>query len=288
MSIQVIAKVLPKRWGSPSRKIVALKLADVAREDGTRIYPAIATVAAEAELSERQVQRVMEEFRKEGLLVVVRKGGGRNRPTEYRFDMEVIERLPSAKPICEDTEEADEKGDTMSPFTAERVTSTTEKGDTMSPNPSLPLSTLSSKERSASNEAGADAPSVSSKVWKEGLDLLKDLPSKPNRSIIGKWLKRVSSTEGKEKLLAMIRTAARAGTAEPIAYVTKALDRDYPPPPDPKGLDAVDWQRNAQAAIKTKLWSEAWGPRPGRPGCLLPPCLIDAVAKALSERRVTA
>lgn len=278
MSIQVIARVLPKRWGSPSRKIVALKLADVAREDGTKIYPSIATVAAEAELSERQVQRVMDEFRKEGLLIITRKGGGRYKTTEYRFDMTAIERLPDARPMPEsEIISLIKKGDMVSPFAPERVTLTTQKGDMVSPNPSLPLNTLSSKEASASHKAGAVAPSVSQEVWKEGFELLKTTSLKPNRSIIGKWLKRTSTKkDGKEKLLAIIRAATNAGTMDPIAYITKALDSEFGPLPKPKQFDAPTWQRNIQAAIKTKDWPQAWGPAPGKKGCLIPAELITA------------
>lgn len=284
MSIQVIARVLPKRWGSPSRKIVALKLADVAREDGTKIYPSIATVAAEAELSERQVQRVMNEFRTEGLLIITRKGGGRLKTTEYRFDMAAIESLPDARPMPEgEVVSLVRKGDTMSPI-ADQVLGAkvlkgdtqSQKGDTVSPNPSLPLST-SSKRDSASNEAGADTPSVSKEVWKEGIDLLKTTSLNPNRSIIGKWLKRTETRkDGKEKLLAMIRAAVAAGTLDPIAYITKAIDCEFGPLPQPKHFDAPTWQRNIQAAIKTKDWPQAWGPLPGKKGCLVPPELITA------------
>lgn len=297
MSIQVIARVLPKRWGSPSRKIVALKLADVAREDGTKIYPSIATVAAEAELSERQVQRVMNEFRTEGLLVVTRKGGGRLKTTEYRFDMVAIESLPDARPMPEgEVVSFVRKGDAMSPI-ADQVLGAmvlkgdtqSQKGDTVSPNPSLPLST-SSKRDSASNEAGADTPSVSKEVWKEGIDLLKTTSLNPNRSIIGKWLKRTETKkDGKEKLLAMIRAAVAAGTLDPIAYITKAIDNEFGPLPQPKQFDAVTWERNIQAAIKTRDWSLAWGPPPGRKGCLVPPQLISVqLTSALAGRKAAA
>src|SRR5215216_1984530 len=101
MSIHVISRVLRKRWGSASRKIVAIKLADVANEDGTSIYPSIATVAGEAELSERQVQRIINDFRRSRLLIVVRPGGGRNRPTEYHFNVTAIDKLPDARPVVE-------------------------------------------------------------------------------------------------------------------------------------------------------------------------------------------
>jgi hypothetical protein len=297
MSIQVIASVLPKRWGSPSRKIVALKLADVAREDGTKIYPSIATVAAESELSERQVQRVMDEFRKEGLLVITRKGGGRFKTTEYRFDMAAIECLPDARPMPEgEVISLVRKGDMVSPFAdgtrARKGDTQSQKGDMVSPNPSLPLSTLSSKEDSASNEAGADTPqegfeekkipisqtqppSINQEVWKEGFYLLKTTSLKPNRSIIGKWLKRTSTKrDGAEKLLAIIRAATKAGTLDPIAYISKALDSEFAPLPRPKQFNHLTWQRNIIAAIKTKDWPQAWGPPPGKKGCLIPPELI--------------
>ena len=277
MSIRVIACVLPKRWGSPSRKIVALKLADVAREDGTKIYPSIATVAAESELSERQVQRVMNEFRKEGLLIITRKGGGRYKTTEYRFDMMAVECLPDAKPMPEsEVISLVKKGDMVSPFAPERVTLTTQKGDMVSPNPSLPLNT-SSKRNSASSEAGADSPSISKEVWKEGFDLLKTTSPNPNRSIIGKWLKRASTRkDGKESLLGIIRAAAKAGTLDPVAYVTKAVDSEFGPLPQPQKFDTPTWQRNIIAAINTQDWPQAWGPLPGKKGCLIPPELITA------------
>jgi hypothetical protein len=145
----------------------------------------------------------------------------------------------------------------------------------------------STKEHSASNEAGADAPSVSKRVWKEGRELLNNSSSKPLPSIIGKWLKRTPSEEHKEKLLGIIRAANRAGTADPIAYVTKALDQEFPPAPEPKLFDATTWQRNCQAAIKTNAWSQAWGPPPGKKGCVLPPELITPqLTRALSERKI--
>jgi len=146
-----------------------------------------------------------------------------------------------------------------------------------------------SEEHSASDEAGADAPSVNAKVWKEGKELLQAVPSKPNPSIIGRWLKRTPSDEGKEKLLAIIGAAHRAGTADPVGYVTAALNREFPPPPDPKAFTEDAWRRNVQAAAKLKTWTPAWGPAPGKKGCLVPGHLkTPELLKALSERRIAA
>jgi hypothetical protein len=298
MSIRVISKVLPKRWGSPSRKIVAIKLADVANDDGSSIYPSIHTVASEAELSERQVQRIIEDFRKSELLIVVRPGGGRNRPTEYRFDLAAIDRLPDAKPAREDFRgeisplnghavERDpgsehqttdksvvtENGDTMSPFNPETVTSTTGNGDTHVTQPVLTRS-IPYGEADASRKMGVEI-STSSQIWTEARNLLSHCPgSEPQkRTLIGKWQKRTPSEEAKKELLAAVRAAAKAGTPDPVRYVEGAL-RKYPVPPDPVTFTPADWLRNVQAAIKTRQWPPNWGPPPGKRGCCVPLELI--------------
>src|SRR5688500_13158949 len=97
MGIQLVSKVYRKCWGTTSHKMVALRLADVAKDDGTKIVPSIFTVASATELSQRQVQRIMKGFRREGLLILVRPGGGRSKPAEYRFDLAAIDGLPYAK-----------------------------------------------------------------------------------------------------------------------------------------------------------------------------------------------
>ena len=92
---------------------------------------------------------------------------------------------------------------------------------------------------------GLTAPSINQEVWKEGYDLLKTTSPNPNRSIIGKWLKRTEiKKDGKEKLLAMIRAAVAAGTLDPVAYITKAIDKEFGPLPQPRQFDAATWQRN--------------------------------------------
>ena len=147
------------------------------------------------------------------------------------------------------------------------------------------------KPKGAENsaEAGAGAPSETSKVWKEGRELLKQSPSQANPSIIGKWLKRVPTAEGKVKLLAMFRAAVQAETADPIGYVTAALAKEFPPLPDYRKIDALAWERNQRAAIKTKSWSESWGPPPGKKGCAMPQHLITTeLTAALGARKIAA
>jgi hypothetical protein len=92
----------------------------------------------------------------------------------------------------------------------------------------------------------------------------------------------------KKDLLAALQAAGRAGTADPVSYIEAAL-RKYPAPPDPASFTATDWQRNVQAAIKTKQWPPNWGPAPGKRGCRVPPEFITpGLIGALSQRRIAA
>lgn len=139
-----------------------------------------------------------------------------------------------------------------------------------------------------SAEAGAIAPSLNSKIWKEGSEFLQQSPSPAGPNIIGKWLKRVPTTEGKAKLFAIIRSGVAAGTADPVAYVTAALAKHYPPLPDARTFDTAKWERIQRAAIKTKDWSAAWGPPPGKRGCLMPQHIATAeLIAALATRKIT-
>jgi hypothetical protein len=293
MSIHVISPVMRKRWGSPSRKIVAIKLADVANEDGTSIYPSIHTVASEAELSERQVQRIIDDFRKSGLLIVVRQGGGRNRPTEYRFDLEAIERLPEAKPSVEVEEPQTEKpsqvnSDTMSPFKPETVTSTTGNGDMDVTQPVL-TRPIPNGEVDASRKVGVEI-STSSQIWTEALNLLSHCPlsEAQQRTLIGKWQKRTPTELAKKELMAVVCAAAKAGTPDPISYVEAAL-RKYPVPPDPATFSATDWRFKIQGVINTKTWNPSLGPLPGKRGCRVPPEFITTeLLRVLADRRIAA
>jgi len=67
--------------------ILALKLADHAHDDGTHIYPGIASLAEKTRQSERAVQYQLRRMEKSGWLIPVDKGkGGRGRSREYRIN----------------------------------------------------------------------------------------------------------------------------------------------------------------------------------------------------------
>ncbi|WP_313613428.1 helix-turn-helix domain-containing protein [Agrobacterium sp.] len=132
MSILIMSRLFKAQLGSSSRKMLAVRLADFADDNGKGIWPSIDTLSQETELSSRTVQRLLADFVKEGLLVVVRKASGRpGEANRYDFDMKVVNSLPDAKA-------EPHTGDTMSPVNGEvetgdamsRVTLDAETGDT--------------------------------------------------------------------------------------------------------------------------------------------------------------
>jgi hypothetical protein len=177
----------------------------------------------------------------------------------------------------------------VSPINAETVTSTTGNGDTHVTRPVLTRS-IPYGEADASREGGAKAPSISSQIWTEALNLLSQCAfSDPQkRSLVGKWQKRTPTELAKKELLAAVRSATRAGTPDPVGYIEGAL-RKYPVPRDPVTFSQADWQRNVRAAIKTKQWPPNWGPAPGKRGCRVPHELITPeLIGALNQRRIAA
>lgn len=134
MSIHVMSLVYRKKFGSPTAKLIALKLADHAGDDGGEIFPSVERISSECELSERQVQRTLKSMVEAGLLMVTKPGGGKGNTTHYDMDLAAIEALQDtySKPRHNVTvtnakgDIDDAKGDTQS-----------SKGDSVSPEPSL-------------------------------------------------------------------------------------------------------------------------------------------------------
>lgn len=111
MSILLMSRVFKAPMGGASRKLLALRLADYADDEGRGIWPTVATLAAQTELSERTVQRLLADFVEEGLLVAVAEASGR-RGQATRYDMvpEVIGRVSTGADGCHGV-----TGDTVSP-----------------------------------------------------------------------------------------------------------------------------------------------------------------------------
>lgn len=168
MSARLLGMGFACDMGTPHRKLVLLKLIDACEDDGTRIFPAVATIARAAQCSDRQVQRELARMVEVGLLSIVREGGKGPRSTrEYALDVAMLRRIEEEgwAAVCEAAAEAgaadaaatgeDAKGDRESPLAEPekgdsgdtiRVTGTTDKGDKLS-HPTPPDSSLDPSER---------------------------------------------------------------------------------------------------------------------------------------------
>lgn len=75
-----------------AEKLVALKLADCASDDGGNAWPAVARIAHETGLSARKVQGCLKALQGRGL-VAIQSESRAQRPTTYRFDLEALARI---------------------------------------------------------------------------------------------------------------------------------------------------------------------------------------------------
>jgi hypothetical protein len=78
-----------KRQLTQTQLVVALALADHAKDDGTDVLPGVGRVAWKVGKSPRQVQRIMRDLEALGLLVKV-ADAQQHRPTEYSMNVEAL------------------------------------------------------------------------------------------------------------------------------------------------------------------------------------------------------
>ncbi len=110
MSVYLMSRLFKHRMGHPNRKLLAIRMADHANDDGRGIWPSVETLAEQTELSVRTVQRIISDFLSEGILVLRHKASGRPGETNrYDFDLDVLFRAPEA------AETAPETGVSVSP-----------------------------------------------------------------------------------------------------------------------------------------------------------------------------
>lgn len=89
MSAHLLGIAFGARMGTHCRKLILLKLVDHCRDDGTKIFPAMRSLAEAAECDRRTVQKALRDFVRVGLLSVVQQGGrGPGCTTEYAFDLD--------------------------------------------------------------------------------------------------------------------------------------------------------------------------------------------------------
>jgi hypothetical protein len=134
MSAFLLGLGFKANMGSKTRKLVLLKLIDACDDDGSHIFPAVATVARAAECSTRQVQREIGLMTKCGLLTLVRKGGMRPGDTnEYCLNLDMLHAICKCgwvKYFGTSAGDDDVMGDMMSPIPIDQ---SERMGDMVSP-----------------------------------------------------------------------------------------------------------------------------------------------------------
>ncbi|QPC87403.1 hypothetical protein GA830_12120 [Mesorhizobium sp. NBSH29] len=251
--------------GTCIRKLVLLKLIDACEDDGSRIFPAIATVAKAAQCSDRQVQRELKAFLSIGLLSLVRAGGqGRRSTNEYALDLDVLSAISKAgwDAYAESSEHnnTDEfKGDTQSPLNGDakgdrtgpdRVTPETAKGDNGSP----PTPTDPSLDPSIERERGREGREDTKRIDAEGWALLKDWPGfagMPKEPALKMWhhlsvQDRADAARMFPHWLALLKAQSKTHTPAPSTYFRLRLWAEVPEP--------------AEAAAPTVVLAPPFGP----------------------------
>jgi hypothetical protein len=126
MSLAHVRGVLLESNAKGSARLVLAVLATFA-DKGHCAWPAVATIAFMANLSERHVQNDLRRLVELKELEIVRLGGGRNRPTWYRITpqpcspFQFSEKVKSMKGVSRKKVQARFTGQTVNPFSPEGI-----------------------------------------------------------------------------------------------------------------------------------------------------------------------
>lgn len=164
------------------------------------------------------------------------------------------------------------------------------KGEKPRPNRSPNRSPITQKpDSSVPNGTAAEKPpdlekplEPNAEGWALAVELLRIGTTEGNaRAFFGKLLSR-NGLEARD-LLPSILAARLAGTPDPRGYLTKAAQavakRRGTTPAEPALDESELWPAAMAMFREDGRWSSTWGPKPGEPGCRVPPnLLIGAVA----------
>jgi hypothetical protein len=132
VSIRVVAAIFATRIRPPIRKLVALALANAARDDGTGVFPGRERLVRETSIPAREVRRQIAALIEEGIVVEVRRAHTGTR-REFRIELDRLGSL-AREEVRDDPQEevtgdlqSEERGghprpERGSPMTGEGVT----------------------------------------------------------------------------------------------------------------------------------------------------------------------
>ncbi|MDX0511451.1 helix-turn-helix domain-containing protein [Sinorhizobium medicae] len=262
MSIAIMSQLFKAHLGSTNRKMLAVRLADFADDDGKGIWPTVGRLARETELSERTVQRILSEFVDEGLLIVRKKGGWKpGEGTRYDFNMIALGRLQAAKVAVEGCHSVTH--DTVTPVTAATGTGDTDDadgchGDTQTViEPPIEPSDLREGAREAEGqESQTDTPqSIDKAFWAlvKNWPQFDGMPKEPARRAWHSLTadERREAAERFPRWLQLLKAQKKSHVPAPSTYFGEKLWMDVP------AQDAAAKPVNAMAAPFGKLWSAA-------------------------------
>lgn len=175
MSVRVMSIVFDRYPAGGGERLLALSLADHAHDDGTRIFPAISTLAHKSFQSDRTVQRQLRKMEHDGWLIRVSDMvGGRGNCTEYCISPDWL------------------KGDNLSPFTngekgdipdIKGDIAVSQKGDTaMSPESSLTIKEPSDTRAITREALASEKPKPQGIVWDSGGRMFRGIEAEQIRT----------------------------------------------------------------------------------------------------------
>lgn len=85
MSVSIMAQAWKDSPYKGEKLLVLLALADFANDEG-KCWPAISTIARKARITDRAAFRILAEFRQDGVVEVLKQGGGRGKLTVYQVN----------------------------------------------------------------------------------------------------------------------------------------------------------------------------------------------------------
>lgn len=232
MSMEAIQWAKQQRPSTATQRAVLMALADYANKDGLG-WPSQKTLAADMLLTDRTIRTALAGLEAAGLIVRISKRNpdgtrGVDR-IQLTLTIELREKalarvqrksLPVARP-------AEISSKTTGKSFQNHRKSTTEPAEAASAQePSLGNPhKQNSSEAIASGTAGAapHALSIKDRLWMDGPLAMQGLGEDTNKSrkMIGRWLRQTSADAG--RVLWAIEEAVRAGSGDPIAYVSRIL-----------------------------------------------------------------
>lgn len=278
MSIQAVGWALKQKIPSSSAKFVLVAIANYADEDG-RCWPSQHALAADTSLSERSIRNAIHALEELGILRRVerrRQDGSRTSDVIQIVAFETDDAQPAKSA----------GGLEKSAATTGRSFRNNRQMTTKQPADFAGLTTFEPSLNHQRNHSSAASPPRCADPVDKFDEFWATYPSRgqapnPKKPASEKFARAVKAGADPESIIAAAkrfseieRRAGRFGT-EKVAQAQTWLNQqrwtDYPTPSNEQATatDEARWSRSLLSHSKG-MWSDHWGPEPGKPGCRIP------------------